>query len=570
MSFEPRPFADIVRDVLTTLTGGTIRERVVVPAGDGPIELTRLAHRPIRRISHMQGRVRISDDPETGELDYRFTPADYELVASDGSEEPDRVLFRPQGRHPVPGSELIVNYYPFDIPPEPLSDLNVGSVIRTLLESVSAELAYEEQLLDQVYRSAFIETAEGKDLDRVVALVGVKRFPAGIATARVRFTRTPGSMGRITVPAGVVVTDAPGENRYATTVPLTLEPGEQARDVLAAAADARTDTVSAGALDRLEVLIAGIGAVRNEAAVAAAQAETDEALRRRARSALRATARGTLEALQYGLRGVDGVKDVAVSEFPNGVAGEVRVDVIYERDSEDTRTAVRNRVDLLRPAGIRVLLGDAARLRVAVTVAAELTDDAADAAERAEITGGIEDRIASVVEAVAPGGLIRNAPLVAAALADARVADAQVTLAAEGGAPVDKLQLGDGVAAELVRPFTITLPAAATAGSADVDLTLPLMLEPGVTRADAESAIRLAVEAHLATRSPTAPLDVDGLAANIRDESRYGLVREEAVASVEAGGRFAQLTDGLGVFAPDPGQTLRLRTLALDIREGAT
>ena len=568
MSFEPRPYADIVRDVLTTLTGGTIRERVVVPAGEGPIELTRLANRPLRRVSHMQGRVRVSDDPETGEIDYRFTPADYELVPSDGASEPDVVRFRPEGRRPVPGSELIVNYYPFDIPPEPVTDLNVGSVARTLLESVSAELAYQEQLLDQIYRSAFLDTAGGKDLDKVVALVGVRRFPAGVATARVRFTRAPGSLGRITLPAGVVVTDQEGLNRYATTVPLTLEPGEPSRQVLAAAADAKADRVSAGALDRLEVLVSGIGSVSNEEAVPAAAAETDDALRRRARAALRVNARGTRDALRYGLLSVDGVKDVSVVEYPNGVAGEVRVDVVYERDDPDTAAAVDERIELLRPAGIRVLQGALERMRVSVAAQLELGDGVADAAERDEIAQGVEERVAAAIEAVGPGGRIRNAPLVAAALADPRIADAVVTVSLEDGVPQDHLQIEEGKVVEVIRPFAIGLPEPAAGGIAEVDLTLPVTLEPAVTAAEVEGAIRLAVEDHLARRSATAPLDVDGIAAAIRDDTRFTLLREEAVAVVESGGRFVQLTDGLGAFTPGPEEGLRLRRLDLDVREG--
>ena len=64
------------------------------------------------------------------------------------------------------------------------------------MEAVSVELAMQEQLLDRVYRSAFLETAEGGNLDKVVALVGVTRLPAGVPVARLRFERSA-SNGRI-------------------------------------------------------------------------------------------------------------------------------------------------------------------------------------------------------------------------------------------------------------------------------------------------------------------------------------------------------------------------------------
>ena len=38
-------------------------------------------------------------------------------------------------------------------------------------------------------------------------------------------------------------------------------------------------------------------------------------------------ARGTPNALRFGIRSVPGVKDVTITEFPNGVPGELRLDV---------------------------------------------------------------------------------------------------------------------------------------------------------------------------------------------------------------------------------------------------
>ena len=68
---------------------------------------------------------------------------------------------------------MIVNYYPIQTPPVPLTDLNVGSVTRTMLETIAREMAMVYLDLDFVYKSAFIDSAEGGSLDRVVALVGV-------------------------------------------------------------------------------------------------------------------------------------------------------------------------------------------------------------------------------------------------------------------------------------------------------------------------------------------------------------------------------------------------------------
>ena len=37
MSYTPRSYEDIVRDMLTTLTGGTVQGKSTVPSGDRPI-----------------------------------------------------------------------------------------------------------------------------------------------------------------------------------------------------------------------------------------------------------------------------------------------------------------------------------------------------------------------------------------------------------------------------------------------------------------------------------------------------------------------------------------------------
>ncbi len=153
MSFSPRLYPDIVRDLLTTVTGGTVREPLLVSADDGPLLLDRLAERPVRRISHLQGVIDApTEENPDNTIPYRFTPADFELVATEIGGELDAIRFREDGRRPPAGSTVTVNYYPVQTDAVPLTDLNVGSVARTLLETVARELALEELQLEHVYR----------------------------------------------------------------------------------------------------------------------------------------------------------------------------------------------------------------------------------------------------------------------------------------------------------------------------------------------------------------------------------------------------------------------------------
>jgi hypothetical protein len=102
-----------------------------------------------------------------------------------------------------------------------------------------------------------------------------------------------------------------------------------------------------------------------------------------------------------------------------------------------------------------------------------------------------------------------------------------------------------------------------------VSASIPLHLVAGVTQEQATSAITTAFKAHLATRTPAKPLTVDSLVAGLRDDTRYAIARDEVLVTVEAaGGRFVQLTDAAGTYAPVVNERLTTGTLDIGVREG--
>jgi uncharacterized phage protein gp47/JayE len=571
LEYTPRPYPDIVRDLLTTLTGGTVREAAIAPA-DSPLVLDRLSSRPIRRVSHLNGVVDVGGTP----VQVQFTDADFYLADTNNDGLPDAIEFRENGRKPIPGSQLTVNYYPVQLArPVPLTDLNIGSVVRTLLETVAREVAQDEQYLDIIYRSAFLATAEGAALEKVVALIGVNRLPARHPLASIRFGRNAATGGRITIPAGTVVTDgATPPARYSTVTDLTLEAGEQSRSVLAAGVSVDTQVVDAGALDRPETSIGGVSLVTNpDPAFRDSAAETDDALRRRARGALHGTVRGTLDALRFGILSVPGVKAVELTEWPDGQPGVVRADVAYETPDPAVESAVRKRIDEVRPAGIRVDTGAATRRKVSASVTLVLSGTGVSGAELTRLTSGVEDRVAKKLADLAPGAPIRMAALTAATLEDPLIADAEIALADTAAPPGTPIVLQPGEVLDVVRPFTFPPPqperaaTGAVATAADVDLVLPVALQAGVALADVITAVQLAVDPQLAAVGPTNPLTLSGLASALQASPLFGLVREQASILVESGGQFVQLLDDQGSYTPAPGERLRRRTL--DVHEAA-
>jgi uncharacterized phage protein gp47/JayE len=572
MSYVPRHYESIVRDLLTTLTGGTVRESLTAPVEGDLLKPLLLRDRPVRRVSHLEGVVQIGTGPEARDIDYRFTPADFELISLSEEAQPlDAIRFRDGGNSPKPGSTLLINYYPVQTNPVPLTDVNVGSVSRTLLETIARELALSYLHLERIYQSAFLDTAEGNSLDKVVALVGVVRVPAGYPVVKLRFTRQSGSSGRITVPVGTAATDANG-NRYLTLTSLTLEPGETTRDVLASGESPGTELVEQGQLDRLETLIAGISSVTNpEPARQQSAPETDDELRRRARGSLHGVVRGTLDALRFGLLSVPGVKEVAIQEFPNGVAGEIKIDVAYTDENPDTRQEVAERIRELRPAGIRVITGEAARQQVAIEAGLILAGAGLADTELKQVQDGVEDRLAGYLQGLAPDGKARSAKLAAMALQDERISDISLTLTPD----VTAADYTPAAMLDITRPFTFTPPqyeqdpGSAPASVAAVTISLPLHLVAGVSLEEAEAAIQLAIDAYLASRGPDQPLTVDSFLAAIRDDSRFAAVRSETLVTVEnASGQFLQLSDGLGSYIPAPNESLQKSGVEIQVREG--
>lgn len=570
MSYEPRRYDEIVRDLLTTLTGGTVAESLPAPAGDSLLVPAKLKNRPVRRVSHLQGFVGAGEK----QVPFKFTAADFELISTSGNDQDkDAIRFREGGRRPVPNTQLTVNYYPVQANPAPLTDLNVGSVVRTLVETVAFEFAVTYQQLDVIYKSAFVETAEGRSLDKVVALVGMVRLPSGTPVVKARFSRRAGTATRVTVPARTVLTDDAG-HRYFTQEELVLEPGESTRDVMAVGEEPGTQPVEPGKLDRFEVLVAGIDSVVNpEPARRLSQPETDEELRRRARGAFHGAVRGTLDTLRFHLLSLPEVKDVTLTEFPNGVPGEVRVDVAYNQQTPEAEAKVEERIQQTKPAGIRVLTGAAARKRVTVRVALTLAGTGVSGTELSPLQKAIETRLLTALRALPPGGTVRRAQLAAAALGDERVVDTHVFLTPDRGAEVEELTLGANEVLDVTTPIQFSAPATEKAStsvvSVKVSAQLPVHLAAGVTEAQASSAIDKALTSHLATRAADAPLTFDSLAAAIRDDTRFGIVRADAVVTVEVGSRFFQLTDGVGSYAPAPSERLERAALNIDVREGA-
>jgi len=576
VSFIDRSYPDIVRDVLTNLTQGVTREihRVDYDADARPIVVPDIAleRRPVRRASFVQGVIEAAD-PGDPPVPYIFTANDYDLVGDEpGATDLHSIRFRPFGRKPAPGTDIAVNYYPRTTDPVPVNDLNVGSVVRTVLEAVSREMALLYTQLNAVYESAFLETATAESLDRVVALLGYRRFRAGRPAGSVIFRRRPGSAGSITIPAGTPITDAADTIRYETVETRTMLAGESVAEVRVRGAAESTPPIDAGQLSVIQRAIAGLDTVTNERPTSRVnEEETDEELRARARDALLAANKGTLESIRFGLLQLPEVRDVSLDEFPNGVPGELRVNVVLAdgNGSSTLPPEVLERIEELRPAGIRIVSGAADSVNVTARVALTLAGASLAPAEIEEVREGVRRVLIEQVGGKGVGERIRNRPLTSALLADTRIIDAAVSLGALGetpAAPGADFQPDSTKAMLLARDnisfdaeeFAESTAAGAQSIPVDANASFGVTLVGGTTIEQARDAIRTRLEIYFASLAAAAVITAEAVLQTVRNDAQYAVDPLRMIVTLTSADQFVQIAQGGPAFTVKPNQTFNV------------
>ncbi len=279
-----RPYQEIVDDVLTAMTGGVTNEPIIFDVKADQYLLSRPA-------SDIRGITGTSNDDHFAfrkEVDFLF------------DEGANAVAWVEGGTRPDDETVFFVDYFLVDSR-SPITDINVGSVTRTLSEAISREVAVVYEQINAVYRSAFIDSAEGKSLDHVVSILGIRRKTKEFARGLVTFFRDPAAKGNITVPEGTVLLMSTGDARFETTELRTLQRGQVRIDVPVLAAvgfSGPPGLVDAGKIDTQLAPLEGINRVINfEPTILAAEDESDLELRARAKAVLRALGKGTIMAL---------------------------------------------------------------------------------------------------------------------------------------------------------------------------------------------------------------------------------------------------------------------------------
>ena len=343
-SLIERPYQEIVDDLLTSMIGGVVNEPIIF---DVQLDLYPLAEpaSDIRGITGIKDAGRFTFQKN---IDFAFSEGDNAVVWQEGAARPDDL------------SVFFVDYARRSAEP-PLTDINIGSVTRTITEAIGREIAMVYQQINLAYQSGFIDTATGKSLDLVVAILGVKRKNGDYARGLVTFFRDPTDLNNITIAEGTRLTTQKGDVFFETTELRTLQRGQVRIDVPVQAAEdfkGPVGKVAASAITVMSQPIEGISKIQNfEPTALGAAPESDEELRTRAKAKLRALGKGTLAALHEIILADTG-EEADVWDPNNALAKRSAPGtVLFTVSAEPERlVSLQGRIHEARAAGVQVTL----------------------------------------------------------------------------------------------------------------------------------------------------------------------------------------------------------------------
>lgn len=298
-----------------------------------------------------------------------------------------------------------------------LTDTNIGSVTRTLVETVARELAILYDQMDLAYKAGFVDTATDRSLDLVVSILGIERKSAQYATGTVTFQRRNASR-EVIIPVGTRVstrgTDPTAVKIFETTLPGKLPRGVNTVEVpIRALEPGEKGVADLETITELESPIIGVDSVINKRPTTfGSEPETDEELRARAKATVLSAGKTTEEALRNAVLAVPGVRTVMINDMPEGLPGEIDV-IIDGLDLSDPDSPqyfqVQEAIRRARPIGIKVNIKSVDVVKVYSEVFVRLTEVARTDRELQRVIRRIESSVTGYINGLKVGEkILRN------------------------------------------------------------------------------------------------------------------------------------------------------------------
>ncbi len=329
-----------------------------------------------------------------------------------------------------------------------ITNFNVGSRIRSIFEAIS--LAIEELWFyaERIYRSLFVVTATGEDLDLRAQEMGIVRRQAQKARGWIKFTGGSGT----TIPQGTVVSTNPNVDPVVEFV--TLEDAQISDDgyvevEIEAKEPGLQGNVEAGRICCLVTNVPGVDSVTNETATSGGlDDESDEELRKRCVLKWYSLSYGATEnALRAWALEVEGVVEAKVVPAWQG-AGTAKV-LVWTKNasgklvpaSEQLVEQVQALMDERRPVTTQITVEAPEGTLVDVVVAISIKSGY----NFSDVTDAVKSAVESYFDSLKPGESVLKARILAAVINMDGVENARVD------APREDVAIAEGETAILGR-----------------------------------------------------------------------------------------------------------------------
>ena len=242
-----------------------------------------------------------------------------------------------------------------------ISNINPGSVIRTIAEAILAEQDIQYYQIDQIFKGMDIDTATGDDLDRLVKILGVVRKSAVPCIANLTFGRSEASDTNIAIPAGSKVSTYADQDGVATEFVVTqsgayLPAGELSVQVECTAVKAGNIYVPANTVAIMNSPILNIEYVNNDENIyGGSDVESDDEFRARSKEYLSLLGKGTSDSLESSVMEIEGVQDAVCIDLARGVGtADIIVVTATLPPTDELKNEISATIDANKAAGVDV------------------------------------------------------------------------------------------------------------------------------------------------------------------------------------------------------------------------
>lgn len=228
-------------------------------------------------------------------------------------------------------------------------NLSNRSPLGIFLKVVAWFIGQTWEVSEDVYNSAFLNTAEESALDKIGMLIGITRNQATKSTGEVTFIGDDGTV----IPSGFIVSTEDGIE-FETTEEVEISGGTATASIIALESGLESNVAASSIIESLE-LIVGLDSLTNaEATTGGQNQETDAEFRERYKRSTALPGAATVDSIIAALLQVEDVRSAVVIENDtnstvDGIPAKSFESFVLGGESEDIAKAIFDK----KPAGIQ-------------------------------------------------------------------------------------------------------------------------------------------------------------------------------------------------------------------------